>query len=185
MIKEEQLIKVGHILKTHGLKGELNVAIDNPVFDEVDTCDYFVCDMDGIFVPFFIDSYRWRGDGAILLSFEDITSQEKANDFCGKDLFFDRKCFTPEEAQEYEDNEEEENGLIGYLLIDKTLGEIGEITDIDDQTANILFIVDHEGEELLIPAADELIDDIDDEERKVFMNLPSGLVNLSEAESDE
>lgn len=185
MIKEDQLIEVGHILKTHGLKGELNVAIDDPIFDDVRKCEYFVIDMDGIFVPFFIDSYRWRGDGAILLSFEDITSQEKANIFCGKTLYFDRKCFTEKEADEYDANVEEEMGLIGYHVVDKQLGDLGEITDIDDQTANILFIVDHEGEELLIPAADELILDVDDESKIVNMELPTGLVNLADAESDE
>jgi len=185
MIKEEQLIEVGHILKTHGLKGELNVAIDDPVFDEVKKCEYFVCDMDGIFVPFFIDSYRWRGDGAILLQFEEIDSQEKANSFCGKSLYFDRKCFTKKEAEEYDANAEEEQGLIGYHVVDEQLGDLGEITDIDDQTANILFIVDHEGEELLLPAADELIVEVDDEAQIVRMDLPTGLVNLAEAESDE
>jgi len=185
MIKEEQLIEVGHILKTHGLKGELNVAIDDPIFDEVRKCEYFVCNMDGIFVPFFIDSYRWRGDGAILLQLEDIDCQEKASSFCGKTLYFDRKCFTKKEEEEYDSNQEEELGLIGYHVIDQKLGDLGEITDIDDQTANILFIVDHEGEELLLPAADELIVEVDDESQIVRMDLPIGLVNLAEAETDE
>lgn len=185
MIKEEQLIKVGHILKTHGLKGEMNVVIEDAVFDEVKKCEYFVCDMDGIYVPFFIDSYRWRGDGAILLSLDRIDSQEKATDFCGKDLYFDRRCFTAKEEKEYDANVEEDLGLIGYQVIDKHLGNLGAITDIDDQTANVLFIVNHNGEELLLPAAEELILDIDDEGKIVTMDLPTGLVNMAEAESDE
>lgn len=186
MIKEEQLIEVGHILKTHGLKGELNVAIDDPVFDEVERCDYFVCEMDGIFVPFFFDSYRWRGDGAILLQLEEIDTKEKADAFCGKTLYFDRRCFSSEEEEEYDaNNGDEEMGLIGYQVMDVELGMLGEITDINDQTANILFVVDHEGEELLIPAAEDLIVEIDDENQIVRMQLPNGLVNLDDAESDE
>lgn len=185
MIKEEQLIEVGHILKTHGLKGELNVAIEDPVFDDVKKCDYFVCNMEGIFVPFFIESYRWRGDGAILLQLEDIETQEKAAAFCGKSLYFDRKCFTKKEAEEYDAGQEEELGLCGYHVSDAHLGDLGEIIDIDDQTANILFIVNHDGEELLLPAADELIVEVNVEARIVHMDLPTGLVNLEEAESEE
>jgi 16S rRNA processing protein RimM len=59
---------------------------------------------------------------------------------------------------------------------------LGEIVAIDDQTENVLFIVDRDGEELLIPAADDLILEIDDEAQTIRMDLPAGLVNPAEAE---
>lgn len=185
MIKKENLIEVGFVQKAHGLKGELNVSVSDPVFDEVGKCPYLVCAVDGIFVPFFIEDYRWRSDSVILLKFEDIDSQEAAQPFCGQTLWFDRKCFTRKEAEAYDAAAEEEQGLIGYHVMDETLGDLGEIVDINDQTANILFIIDHEGEELMVPAADELILGIDDEARIVRMDLPAGLVNMDEAESEE
>ena len=57
--------------------------------------------------------------------------------------------------------------------------------DINDLTENVLFIVEHEGEEIMIPAADDLILDIDDENETILMDLPKGLVNFDEAETDE
>jgi ribosomal 30S subunit maturation factor RimM len=42
--------------------------------------------------------------------------------------------------------------------------------------------VDRDGEELLIPAADDLILEIDDEAQTIRMDLPAGLVNPAEAE---
>jgi 16S rRNA processing protein RimM len=45
--------------------------------------------------------------------------------------------------------------------------------------------VDHGGEELLIPAAEELITEIDDEQQIIYMNLPVGLVDQTEAEIDQ
>ncbi len=57
--------------------------------------------------------------------------------------------------------------------------------DINDLTENVLFIVEHEGEEIMIPAADDLILDIDDENETILMDLPQGLVNFDEAETDE
>lgn len=184
MITAEQLIEIGHITKLHGLKGEMQAVVTDPVFDEVKKCPYLVCDMDGIFVPFFIQGYRFRSSESILLQFEDIDSQEKASIFCGKSLYFDRKCFTKKEAEAYDTAVEEEQGYIGYQVIDKTLGPLGAITDIDDQTANVLFLIDHQGTELMVPAADDLVIEIDDNARTILMDLPVGLVNVDEAETE-
>lgn len=185
MIKEEQLIEIGTITKVHGLRGEMNVIVSNEVFDNVKKCPYLVCMIDGIYVPFFIESYRWKGNASILLIFEDVNTIEKASEFCGQTLYFDRKCFTKKEAEEYDTIVDEEMGLIGYTVIDESLGKLGEITDINDLTANVLFIIDHNGDELLVPAADELITGINDEAGIITMNLPAGLVNLDEAESED
>ncbi|MBQ0056776.1 MAG: 16S rRNA processing protein RimM [Bacteroidales bacterium] len=185
MIKEDQLIEIGVITKVHGLRGEMNVNISNPVFDEVSRCPYIVCCIDGIFVPFYIESYRWKGNASILLMLDGINDVVKAGQFCGLTIYFDRKCFTRKEEEAYDAEAEEEQGLIGYMVSDVTAGPLGPITDINDQTANVLFIIDHNGTELLVPAADELIDSIDDDNRTIIMNLPVGLVNLDEAESEE
>lgn len=120
----------------------------------------------------------------MLFQFEDIDSQEKAEPFCGLTLYFDRHCFTKKEEAEYDTENEEDEGYIGYQIIDKTLGPLGEVTDIDDQTANVLFLVDHDGEELMIPAADDLVLEIDDDQRTILMDLPAGLVNFEEAEEE-
>lgn len=184
MITNEQLIEIGYITKLHGLKGEMQATVSDPVFDEVKHCPYLVCEMDGIFVPFFVKDYRFRSSESILLSFDDVDSQEKAEPFCGKTLYFDRQCFSGSEEEEYDAEAEEELGYIGYQIIDKTLGPLGEVIDINDQTANVLFIVDHEGEELMIPAADELVLEIDDDACTILMDLPVGLVNFDEAEEE-
>ncbi len=185
MITEQQLIEVGYITKLHGLKGEMQARITDSVIDDVEHCPYLVCEIDGIFVPFFLDSFRFRSTESALLKFEDIDSAEKAEPFCGLKLYFDRKCFTPDEQEEYERQVEEENGLIGYRIVDKTMGPIGEIIDVNDMTENVLFIVEHEGDEIMIPAAEDLILDIDDENETILMDLPQGLVNIDEAETEE
>lgn len=185
MITSEQLIEIGYITRLHGLKGEMQAAITDPVFDDVKSCPYLVIEMDGIFVPFFIESYRFRSDTTILLKLDDIDSQEQADPFCGRTLYFDRRCFTKKEAKDYDRAAEEEMGFIGYTIEDQTLGELGAITEINDQTANVLFIVDHDGEELMIPAAEPLIVSIDDKSKRILMDLPEGLVNIEDAMTDE
>jgi 16S rRNA processing protein RimM len=182
MIEQEQLIAVGRINKPHGLKGEMNVTVTDDVFDRVKKCPYFICEMDGIYVPFFITAYRFRTDSTMLLQLDGVETQEAALEFAGRDIYFDKRCFTQKEQEEYETTEEEEQGLVGYSVYDEHYGLLGEIVAIDDQTENVLFIVDHNGEDLLLPAADDLVVDIDDEARTIRMDLPPGLVNPDEAE---
>lgn len=184
MINSDQLIEIGKIQKLHGLNGEMTASITDSVFDDVKNCPYFVCEMDGIFVPFFIKNYRFRTDTTILLTFDGIESQEAALEFCGLTLYFDRKCFTKKEAEQYDAEVEEEDSLIGYTIIDRNYGVLGKVIDIDDQTANVLFIVEYNDSELMVPAAEDLVEAIDDEEKTIIMNLPQGLINLDEAETE-
>ena len=61
MIKESDVYRIGKIGKPHGIKGELQMQIEDDVFDAVDA-DYLVLCIDGIMVPFFIEEYRFRSD---------------------------------------------------------------------------------------------------------------------------
>ena len=69
-------------------------------------------------------------------------------------------------------------GLIGFRVIDKIAGELGEITDVDDSTENVLLQIDHAGRELLIPAVEAFIEDIDAARKELKMSLPEGLLDL-------
>ena len=56
MIKKEEVYKIGLFNKPHGIHGELQFTFTDDIFDRVD-CDYLICLLDGIFVPFFIEEY--------------------------------------------------------------------------------------------------------------------------------
>ena len=56
---------------------------------------------------------------------------------------------------------------------------MGVITDINDSTENALFIVElPNGKSTYIPIADELIDEINEEEKYIVMTLPEGILDL-------
>ena len=52
MIKKDEIFKIGIFNKPHGVKGEVSFTFTDDIFDRVD-CEYLVCLLDGIFVPFF------------------------------------------------------------------------------------------------------------------------------------
>jgi 16S rRNA processing protein RimM len=70
--------------------------------------------------------------------------------------------------------------LIGYTLFDETLGLIGEITDVNDYSGNLLLSVEYEGKEALVPLNDELIVRLDEDLQEIELRIPEGLFNLDE-----
>ena len=71
MIDREELIKIGFFNKPHGIHGELSFTFTDDIFDRED-CPYIVCEIEGIFVPFFIEEYRFKSDTTVLMKLEDI-----------------------------------------------------------------------------------------------------------------
>ena len=168
MIKQEEVYRIGRLGKAHGVKGEVSFMFDDDIFDRVDA-DYLVLDIDGILVPFFIEEYRFRSDTVALMKFEDIDTQQRAAELTGSDVYFPR-------ALAEEDNAPTLALLVGFDLVEANEGRaVGRIAAIDDSTANLLFELE---DGRLIPASDELIDDIDQQRRVITMRLPEGLLDL-------
>ena len=173
MITFEDLYKIGRVGKPHGVHGELQLTIDDDVFDRTDT-PYIFIDVDGLPVPFFFESYRFRGEQSVLAIFEGIDTEQAARQLTGCTLWFERSL-----ADE-DDDDMALPALVGYTIIDEQRQQmVGEVTHINDTTMNVLFEVETpEGEHLFIPVAEEWITDIDTDRRTISMNLPEGLTDL-------
>jgi len=169
MIRREEVYKIGKLGKTHGVSGEISFLLDDDVFDRTDA-DYLILDIDGILVPFFIDSYRFKTDSNALMKFDGIDTQERARELTGCDVYF------PRNLADNDDDSISWAELVGYSLIDNNSGKvIGEIASIDDTTINILFELTT-GK--LIPASEELITHIDTKKQQIYINLPEGILEL-------
>ena len=163
MIKKEEVYKIGLFNKPHGIHGELQFTFTDDIFDRVD-CDYLICLLDGIFVPFFIEEYRFRSDSTALVKLEGIETAERARMFTNVEVYFPVK-----HAEEAEDGELSWNFFVGFRMEDVRHGELGEQED---------------GEELLIPAQEEFIVEINQEKKLITVELPEGLLNLEDLEED-
>ncbi len=169
MIKQEEVYKIGRLGKAHGVKGEVSFQFDDDIFDRVDS-DYLVLEIDGILVPFFMEEYRFRNDSVCLVKFCEVDTQQRASELTGCDVYFPRVLA----------NETDEGpslaSLVGFSIINASDGKtIGQIADVDDTTVNLLFVLE---DGTLIPANDDLISDIDMEQRQITMGIPEGLLAL-------
>ncbi len=173
MISEEEVYKIGYIGKTHGLQGEVNFHFTDDVFDTSDS-PYLLIRIDGIIVPFFIDSYRFRSDSSAIVKFCGFDSVEKSQRLSGCDVLFERSKATSSDSEELS-----LDFFIGYRVLTESDGVIGEIVDVDTNTENYLFIIQGlDGTERYIPAQDSFITDIDHSEKSIHMDLPDGLLEL-------
>ena len=161
--------KIGTLTRTHGIGGELSMNFTDDVWDRTEA-DYVFLEVDGIQVPFFLESWRFRSDSVALLKFQDIDSSESALEYVGADVYFPHDL-TPEPS---EDDEYTWRHFTGWKVVDDIAGEIGEIEHVEDSTANTIFFVGDK----LIPATVDFIERIDAKERTIYMNLPEGLVAL-------
>lgn len=177
MIRQEEVAPVGELIKTHGIAGELVMkTLYDGLFEGTDT-PYIICDMDGILVPFFIESYRPRGAASLLVKLEYVDDERAARRFVRRTVYYpiDR---LPENDSEGADDPAWEC-FVGYQLTDEAGREVGTVAAVDASTANVLFRVDREGHELLIPVAGEVMHGVDHAARRIAVAMPEGLLDLN------
>lgn len=166
MIREEDIYKIGKLGKPHGVKGEVSMHFTDDIFDRTD-CDYLILRIDGIMVPFFMEEYRFRSEETALIKFCDIDTQERAAELTGCEVYF------PRDLAEIDAGTLSYAAIAGFEIVDSATGrDVGRIASVDDSTINTLFEME---DGRLIPAAAELIEDVDTSARKIVMRLLEGL----------
>lgn len=178
MIRREDVYKIGIFNKPHGIHGELSFTFTDDVFDRVEG-DYLICLLDGIFVPFFIEEYRFRSDSTALVKLEGVDTAERARMFTNIEVYF-----PAQHAQEAGPGELSWDFFVGFRVEDVQHGELGEVVEVDNSTVNTLFVIEKDGNELLLPAQEEFIVNIDRMHRVMTVNIPEGLLSLDELPED-
>ena len=172
MIRKEESKRIGFFARPHGIKGELSLVTDYDLFEDENDL-YVICEMDGIMVPFFIESFRYKSNTTILVKLEGVDNEISAKQFVNRGVFYPAN-----RLQEFLPDDLGWKRFQGYTLEGKDQGVLGVIAYVDETTINTLFTVDYHGKELLVPVADELVDSIDHEERRIVLAVPEGVIEL-------
>ncbi len=146
--------------------------IDNSILEEIDV-PFIVLEPEGILVPFYIENLRFKSNSSGFIQLEGITNEEKARELAGQTIYLPNEFLS-----ELEEDDVHVEYFIGFQVTDERLGHIGSITAIDDSTENILFVVSQGNDELLIPAVEEYITEIDEKNKTLRMDLPEGLLEI-------
>lgn len=172
------LIEAGRFNKPHGIKGEISATVT--VDADLESARCLFVEVDGLMVPFFISAIRPKTAETSLITLDGVESEQQARPFVNQPFYL-----LPEDVEDAGELDPDADGFyasdfIGFTVSDSALGDLGEITDVDDQTDNVLFVVRTPGgKEILIPVADEFIDSIDVADRHITITLPDGIVDLN------
>ena len=93
----------------------------------------------GLLVLFHSRSIANKTDTVILLKLKNVDDEKAAREFSNREVFYsldevDRDDLVGDMTWD---------SFIGYRVIDEHHGEIGEITDVDESTINVLLQIDH------------------------------------------
>lgn len=167
------LTQVGYFSKTHGVKGHLILKMDKDFLEE---------DLKAVFVesstgkaPYFVTEIKSTNNG-LIIGLEEITAVEKAKSLIGKAVFIDSNLI---------EEQEEDFDWIGFELIDKHHGSLGNITGTSDNGQQVLLSIDYNSKEILLPLVEDFIEKIDEEGKKLYFNAPEGLIDLYISESGD
>lgn len=179
MIEEKEITAIGKFQKTHALKGELNAILDLDM-DFISEGNALIVELDGIFVPFYASGVRPKGTSSFLIKLDGVDTERDARMFVNKTIFALKSELAPFLNMD-EDELLESEDVIGFQILDSdSRRPIGIIEDIDATTSNVLFIArTPSGDKVFIPAVDEFINQIDDENKIIYMTLPEGLIDLN------
>lgn len=167
---QNELVEIGYVIRTHGVKGHLRIAFDEYCKElSVSEALYFL--VKGAYMPFFIKEITRFENGDALVLLEELNNREEA------DLYTKRAIFgTAEYLSEPED--ESDDSYVGYQVIDGTAGAIGTVMQEMDMGSYLLLTVESAGREVLIPLHPNLIKKVDEKKLQLYTELPQGLLEL-------
>ncbi len=168
----EDLLRVGVIASTHGIKGEVKVF---PTTDDVmrfKKLKQVILDTGKEQLRLEIQSVRFFKQMAIL-KFKGIDNINDIEKYKGKDLLVTRENAVPLEADEYFIYD-----IIGATVYTEEEQELGTLTEVLTTGANDVYVVEStEGKEILLPVIKDCVKEIDVENKKVVVHVMEGLLD--------
>lgn len=151
-------IKVGKIVNTHGIKGELKVAFsDIDLFEKKMT---IYIETRNEMKPFSLTDFRIHKNH-LLIKLDDYNNINDVELYKTLDIYID----ADEDEVYYSD-------LIGYSVVSDK--KIGVVKDIINNTAQDIFVLDNG---IMIPYVDAFIKEINDDEKVININVIDGLID--------
>lgn len=169
----EQLLRVGVISNTHGIRGEVKVF---PTTDDVNRFEKLkkvILDTGKEHINLEVTGVKFFKN-LVILKFKGIDNINDIERYKGCDLLVTRENAVPLEENEYYIVD-----LIGCTVITDEGDTLGELVDVMTTGANDVYVVEgEEGKEILLPYTEECILNIDVEKKEIKVHVLPGLLDL-------
>jgi 16S rRNA processing protein RimM len=157
-------VSVGRIVAPHGLRGEVKVQPLTDFPERFSRGSYLW--LDGS--PRRVIESRWQGR-LVCLKLEGVDTRTDAEQLRDKELMLP-------EAQDLAGSERYYlHDIVGLRVEDEAGSELGRVTDVLSTGANDVYVVRGERGELLLPAVEDVIKEIELSKKKLVVELLPGL----------
>ena len=167
----EDLFRVGVIANTHGIRWEVKVF---PTTDDPKRYEWLkevLLDTGREMLPLEIAHVRFFKN-LVIVKFKGIDNINDIEKYKGNDLFVTRENAVPLEEDEYYIAD-----IIGATAYTEDGEEFGILKDVLETGANLVYVIEHEGKDVLIPAIPDCVKDLDVEEKKIVVHILPGLMD--------
>jgi 16S rRNA processing protein RimM len=166
-------ILLGRITKVSGYEGAVAVKLEKIFAENIPQLESVFLEVEGRLVPFFISDIEYSGADIIKLQFEGYKSSENVSEFIGCKVFLTS-------AADFNSSNHDNPDLTGYYVFVKANKPLGIITDVMSNNGQWLITVTSSGKKrILIPFHEDFIVSIDNKEKKIFMDIPEGLIEIN------
>jgi len=173
----EECFYLGYTSKVHGKQGELiaKLDVDNPEkYNKLESVLVRLNKNDNSLIPFFISHAQVLNNGTVKLKIDDINDVVQAELLVGKELFLPLTKLPKLSGNKFYYHE-----VIGFQVIDKVKGNIGEIFNVlEFPQQAVLEIKNAQEKEILIPITDQIIKTVDRAEKTITIETPEGLIDI-------
>lgn len=164
---------LGRIVKKHSFKGEVIIKLDTDEPELYGNLESVFVDLGNNLVPFFIEKSSLSKGTMLRLKFEGVDSEEDAEAILKSGIYLPLDLLPKLSGDKFYYHE-----VIGFNIKDSSFGIVGVIKEINDSSAQPLFVIDREGKEIFIPMIDDFIQKVDRENNTIEVSTPEGLIDL-------
>lgn len=173
----DECFYLGYTAKVHGKNGEITIKLDVDFFEECKKLESVFIQLnktDTSLIPFFISKANFQNNGTLRVKLEDVDSIADAKPIIGKGVYMLSKFLPTLSGNQFYHHE-----VADFKIIDTNYGEVGELQQILNFPKQAIFEVVHpNGKEILIPVAENIIDNVDRANKTITVTTPDGLIEL-------
>jgi 16S rRNA processing protein RimM len=166
----ENLVNIGYVAKVHGYKGEIRITLNDGISVKKIKGLMFI-EFAQKPVPFFIAQFSLPNDNSILIKLEDINNEQDAKELTGRQIWIE-----PTNVK-IKKNEGVGDYIIGFDIIDEHKIIIGQVESLQNYN-QLLIQTTIQEKEILLPANEETIIEINPRKKYIQLYIPEGLLNF-------
>lgn len=168
----DDLIEIGRLTKVHGVDGRLVLKLNESIDSDGIDAEFLFLELDGQFVPHKLESMDLAANDKLIVKLKYIDQPEEA------DRMRDVRVLCS--SEDIEGELEEYPDFTGFMVRTKDM-ILGTLSEVQRGVHQDLMIVrNQEGKEFLIPAVEEFVVDINEEEQVIEVNVPDELLSIND-----